>query len=199
MGWMRFRMTGAGMVAAMAGLIALLDASWAAAQNYAQRAAQARSLAPSAAPQYRYAAAPAARSRSALPPHLRTQTVLPGVAVASTATPGATGLYPGNPRPVAASASVTGIRQAVTAFYLDMGRLPTPAEGLNALLRAPEGARNWRGPYVTVPSGRPPFTDPWGNPYQLIDTSRGGVVSFIIRSNGPDGLPNTADDLTISG
>lgn len=194
-----FRIGGAGGGAAVLGLAALLEASGAAAQNYAARAAQARSLAPSASPQYRPAAAPAARRASARPPQTRFQTALPGVAVAAAAAPGAYGLYPSNPRPVAASASAAGLRQALTAFYLDMGRLPTAAEGLNALLKAPAGARNWRGPYVTVTSGRPPFTDPWGNPYQLIDTSRGGVISFIIRSNGPDGQPNTPDDLTISG
>jgi len=47
-------------------------------------------------------------------------------------------------------------------FHLEVGRYPTSDEGLEALAKAPVGARNWNGPYIKkkdVP------LDPWGNPY----------------------------------
>src|SRR5437764_7536133 len=36
--------------------------------------------------------------------------------------------------------------------------------------------------------------DPWHQPYEY----EGTVTSFVLRSNGPDEKPNTADDVTIS-
>ena len=36
--------------------------------------------------------------------------------------------------------------------------------------------------------------DPWHNPYEY----EGERVTFVLRSNGPDGKPNTADDVTVT-
>ncbi len=157
-------------------------------QNHAQRAAQARA---SVAP-------PAQQSQGQ---RATTAGAVAGAGAFQRASPSVTNIYGSRPRPAAASASLSGVRQALTAFNLDTGRLPTAAEGLNALLYAPPGARNWRGPYISLvtSSGRPPFSDPWGNLYRLVITGHGARSSFTIKSNGPDGLPDTADDLSISG
>ena len=43
-------------------------------------------------------------------------------------------------------------------YRLDVGRYPTPEEGLDALVTAPATARNWNGPYLPKASG---ILDPW--------------------------------------
>jgi general secretion pathway protein G len=103
-------------------------------------------------------------------------------------------------RGTAGQASTLGLSQAINMFYLDVGRLPRSNEGLSVLLYRPPGVSNWKGPYISVNSARGAFTDPWGNQYRYIDTTvRGGMPTFMIKSNGPDGLPDTADDLSVSG
>jgi general secretion pathway protein G len=55
---------------------------------------------------------------------------------------------------------IADLSAALDLYYLDLGRYPTTAEGLAALVAAPEAARGWNGPYLkktAVPS------DPWGN------------------------------------
>ena len=47
-------------------------------------------------------------------------------------------------------------------YYLDLGRYPTTAQGLDALVEKPAGVEGWNGPYLkkpTIPD------DPWGNDY----------------------------------
>ncbi|MDR3468666.1 MAG: type II secretion system major pseudopilin GspG [Xanthobacteraceae bacterium] len=67
-------------------------------------------------------------------------------------------------------------------FYLDVGRYPTSAEGLAALVR-PNGAINgWAGPYLkggVVPN------DPWNNAY--VYRSPGQAGPYEIMSYGADG------------
>jgi len=76
---------------------------------------------------------------------------------------------------------------ALTQFSTDMGCLPTPAEGLDALLSATPNCSNWHGPYILHPP-----KDPWGNPYVYrILPNR----NFEVRSAGPDGKPYTRDDI----
>ena len=57
---------------------------------------------------------------------------------------------------------MTSLQTAVDLFRLDVGRLPSAEEGLQALVQAPAAEANWLGPYLArdaVPA------DPWGNPY----------------------------------
>jgi general secretion pathway protein G len=93
-------------------------------------------------------------------------------------------------RIAAAKLDVAAIETALDAFEADAGRMPTSIEGLNALVRPPEGLDQWRGPYLR--RGRVP-TDPWGNAYVYDPTlaNGGGRVS----SPGPDAKPGTADDI----
>lgn len=73
---------------------------------------------------------------------------------------------------------------ALQTFRLDVGRVPTAEEGLNALVQAPSeprAAKAWAGPYIedAVPS------DPWGNPYRYQPTA--GDPPFALYSLGADG------------
>ena len=68
---------------------------------------------------------------------------------------------------------------------------PTSDQGLKALLTKPEGARNWRQ-QVESPSQ---LVDPWGKEYRYVQPGTHNPKSFDIFSPGPDGLPNTDDDI----
>jgi general secretion pathway protein G len=64
-------------------------------------------------------------------------------------------------RDAAAKTDISSLETAVDAFEVDCGRFPTSEEGLGALVTAPSGVQNWRGPYIKrdIPK------DPWGQPY----------------------------------
>jgi general secretion pathway protein G len=92
----------------------------------------------------------------------------------------------------AADAQVKMLRSAVRTLQLDLGRLPTEAEGLDLLSTAPTNARDaavWRGPYL---EDKLPL-DPWGNRYQYAVP---GVDSqpFALWSFGSDGKPGGSGD-----
>jgi general secretion pathway protein G len=70
---------------------------------------------------------------------------------------------------------------ALDLYRLEVGRHPTTAEGLDALLSAPAGARGWNGPYLTK---RTLPRDPWGNDYQY--RSPGQFGEFDLFSLGAD-------------
>jgi general secretion pathway protein G len=81
-----------------------------------------------------------------------------------------------------ATIEMENIKGAVQLFYLDVGRYPSEAEGLDALLAAPAGAENWQGPYLDGPDG---LNDPWENRY--LYRSPAGEKPFDITSYGRDG------------
>lgn len=100
-------------------------------------------------------------------------------------------------KPAASGASLVSMRTALNAFAMDMGRMPTAAEGLGALLKPPPGAKNWRGPYISSVNWRQALTDPWGNPYRYFVTGTGRYQQHTISSDGPDRTMGTADDLKV--
>jgi general secretion pathway protein G len=77
---------------------------------------------------------------------------------------------------------------ALDLFEQDTGRYPSGADGLDALVEAPAGVDNWRGPYLR--GGLKP--DPWGNAYEYQENNGG----YTIRSAGPDGQSGNKDDIT---
>jgi prepilin-type N-terminal cleavage/methylation domain-containing protein len=85
-------------------------------------------------------------------------------------------------------------------FVGHMGRLPTTVtelwtQGANSTLALGASSlvpMGWGGPYIKSQFQRPD-RDAWGNPY-VIDLSAGG--NWRLRSFGPDGATNTADDIT---
>lgn len=83
------------------------------------------------------------------------------------------------------------IQTPLTTFKLHVGRLPTTAEGLAALVTCPPGAEGkWQGPYI---EGKVPF-DPWGQPYQYRQPGTRGALPYDVWSLGPDRVPS-ADDI----
>ncbi len=86
--------------------------------------------------------------------------------------------------------------KALDRYRTDIGRYPTTAQGLDALIRRPtgEGADKWRGPYLPV--GRRPV-DPWQRAYDY--AGPGDAVHrpgrYDLSSPGPDGVSGTADDI----
>lgn len=83
----------------------------------------------------------------------------------------------------------TQVNQAFRAplmqYKMHMGSFPSTEEGLEALIRAPEGRSDrWRGPYLD--RGEIP-NDPWGNPYQYRFPGEHNDDGYDLWSLGPDG------------
>lgn len=85
---------------------------------------------------------------------------------------------------------------ALKSYYTDMLTFPSTEEGLAALVKAPADeakARKWTGYWddEVVPA------DPWGNAYnyEYLGAQDGGRDFPRISSSGPDGQPNTDDDI----
>jgi type II secretion system protein G len=68
-------------------------------------------------------------------------------------------------------------------FFKDIGRYPTQAEGLQALLTNPGGLVSWQGPYVLDPST---LLDAWGNPLQYQFPGNKGPYDLVVL--GGDGM-----------
>lgn len=88
----------------------------------------------------------------------------------------------------AARAQIDGMEKALDQYRLDVGHYPTTEQGLNALVTAPQGAANWRGPYLK--KGLP--ADPWGHPYGYKSPGEHGEVD--VYSLGRDGTPGGAGE-----
>lgn len=80
----------------------------------------------------------------------------------------------------ATKAQMELLATAVESFYSDNYRYPTEAEGLNSLVKKPDGLESWKGPYLKktlVPK------DGWGNEFVYKLNKDFG---FEIRSLGSD-------------
>jgi general secretion pathway protein G len=94
------------------------------------------------------------------------------------------------------------ISSALRAFHTDLGRYPSTAEGINALIHAPTTPMDqWHGPYIIVTEFNANSLenwgkDAWGNPiiYKFPGTTH--PDTFDLFSAGRDGQPNTTDDIT---
>ncbi len=92
-----------------------------------------------------------------------------------------------------AKAQIESFEKALDTFRLDVGRYPSTAEGLVALLVAPTNTLRWNGPYLR----RDLPMDPWGHPYQY--RFPGSKSDIEIISLGRDGQPGgSGDDADIS-
>lgn len=81
-------------------------------------------------------------------------------------------------RQVKARADIKAIEDSLHLFKLDNGFYPTTAQGIEALVTAPAGARNFDpdGYLGKVPQ------DPWGMPYAYFSDGR----KIVIKSYGAD-------------
>jgi general secretion pathway protein G len=85
-------------------------------------------------------------------------------------------------------AQLDALDKALDQFRIDMGRLPTTEEGLQALMVAPENAPGWAGPYLkkAVP------LDPWHHAY--VYEAPGTHGDFDLYSMGKDGRAGGSGD-----
>ena len=90
--------------------------------------------------------------------------------------------YLSDSRVKSAKIQIQSFSAALDLFYLDAGRYPSGAEGLEALVRPISGIAAWNGPYLK--GGKVP-TDPWGNGY--VYRTPGERSAYEIRSLGSDG------------
>jgi len=77
------------------------------------------------------------------------------------------------------------IAYALKRFRIDMARLPTTAEGLDALFAAPGGTEDrWQGPYL---EGSPEeLRDPWGEKFQYRCPGNVNTTGYDLWSTGPN-------------
>ncbi|MBL8515962.1 MAG: type II secretion system major pseudopilin GspG [Betaproteobacteria bacterium] len=80
-----------------------------------------------------------------------------------------------------AKAQISDIAGKMELFKLDVGRYPSSAEGLRALVANPGGVNNWNGPYAKEEQ----IKDPWGNDFKYSVPGKAGP--FDITSLGADG------------
>lgn len=87
---------------------------------------------------------------------------------------------------------IVALESALDMYKLDNGRYPTTEQGLQALVTKPSAQpepRNYpQGGYIRrLPQ------DPWGADYQLLSPGQHGQLDVF--SYGPDGIPDTEDDI----
>jgi general secretion pathway protein G len=84
---------------------------------------------------------------------------------------------------------IDNFSKTLDLYFLDNGRYPTSAEGLDALIHQPAAAASWRGPYLKSEKLPP---DPWGATYNY--RSPGEHGKFDIYSYGSDGREGGSGD-----
>ena len=99
--------------------------------------------------------------------------------------------YLGRAKADIALAQASNIAASLELYYIDHGRYPSEAEGLDALIApsAESDAALWRGPYFKEEQG---LTDPWGRDY-LYEVNENGEAFWVI-SYGRDGAEGGEGD-----
>jgi general secretion pathway protein G len=92
--------------------------------------------------------------------------------------------YLGRAKTDAAHIQIENIAGALDLFRLDMGRYPSQAEGLQALVEQPVGLDTWNGPYLKQKSIP---LDPWSRPY--IYKIPGDHGDYDLYTFGAAGVP----------
>jgi general secretion pathway protein G len=101
--------------------------------------------------------------------------------------------YLGTSRTQVATVQIENIDAALDHFEADVGRYPTPEEGLEALVKSPPNAPNWNGPYMKKASG---LTDPWGQKYVYANPGKHGEVDvYTLGSDHAEGGSGEAKDV----
>ena len=101
--------------------------------------------------------------------------------------------YLGESKVKAAKIQIESFSSALDLFYLDAGRYPSSAEGLDALAQRPGGLNTWNGPYLkggVVPK------DPWGHTYVYRAPGEHGAYDIVsYGSDGQEGGTGTSADI----
>lgn len=85
------------------------------------------------------------------------------------------------------------IKTTLDRFVVDCGRLPTTAEGLQALVACPTNISRklWLGSYLDPPEVP---QDPWGHDFVYRCPGTHNKNSYDLYSNGPDGISKSGGD-----
>ena len=103
--------------------------------------------------------------------------------IAAVLAPGLMGQL-GRARVKTAQVQLDTTASAVELFMSDVGRYPTPTEGLGVLIAEPAGVPGWTGPYLRDARA---LSDPWGRPIVYLPQADG--AGFAVKSLGADGKP----------
>ena len=93
---------------------------------------------------------------------------------------------------VRAEADLQNISTQLMMYEVLSGTMPSSQQGIQALVERPTGEpqpRKWRQLMPQVP------LDPWGQVYQIRNPATQSKEKIDIFSAGPDGQPNTGDDI----
>ena len=96
-------------------------------------------------------------------------------------------------RITAAKTQISQFEVALDTFQIDVGRFPTTAEGLRALVEKPaSNSEGWLEPYLKrdIPK------DSWGNEYVYRYPGQYNQEGYDLSSLGPDGKQGGDDDIT---
>jgi general secretion pathway protein G len=97
-------------------------------------------------------------------------------------------------RSKAARLQAENIATTLESFRSDVGRYPTAEEGLAALVKAPNDADGWTGPYIKTAKA---LNDPWGRPLiYRIGPDRESPQVVSLGSDGKEGGTGTAADIS---
>lgn len=101
--------------------------------------------------------------------------------------------YLGSSRSETAKVQIQNVNAALELYHLDVGRYPTPEEGLKALVTQPQTAAGWNGPYLKKATA---LDDPWGQPYLYkVPGAHGDVDVYTLGSDKAEGGSGEAKDV----
>lgn len=98
-------------------------------------------------------------------------------------------------RKKAATSQIAIFVNALQRYEMNVGKYPTTTDGLISLLEVPASLtdpKKWTGPYIEA---RQLPVDPWGAEYQYEFPGKENPNTYDLFSCGPDGQPNTEDDV----
>lgn len=89
-------------------------------------------------------------------------------------------------------ADLNTLSAALRSYETDNMFLPSTEQGIMALVQKPSSRP---APTNYTPKLKKMLLDPWGNPYHYKRPGSKDKGGFDVYSAGPDGLPDTADDV----
>jgi len=102
-------------------------------------------------------------------------------------------IFSGSQKDVAKLFVTQSMQVPLNAYKIHMGDYPSTAEGLQALISAPQNKSDlWRGPYLQ--EKKIPL-DPWKEPYQYRFPGVHNKDGYDLWSKGPDHADGTEDDI----
>ena len=93
-----------------------------------------------------------------------------------------------------AKIAIRNLEGALETFYIDCNFYPSSAEGLEALVSAPDRCESW-GPEPYLKNGKIP-KDPWKNDFIYRESDSGGFEIISLGSDGKEGGKDYAQDIS---